>query len=1467
MKNRLGKRIIAVLLCLAVFAGSELTGLTNIVGDLFAAESEEFDAPQADVQTAEIEVQPEEPADEPEEPEAPAPEAPEPEASSEESVPEVLAPETSDAPEEPAVSEADPAPEVPDTVPEPDDPADIPEDTDGEDTQDPSDPEETADPVMPETPSDLEVPEDSAETEDEQPEDIEAVLPEVPAEDLDEEEAEKWPEYIRDGLSDDGKVTVHVAAEEGVFPENTELVVKAILPQDIEALEADSEVSEEEVQEAKAVQEKFDAVQKELEETMAEDETKEIAGFLAYDISFWTETEDEETGESKRVEIEPKEGMGVSVEMEFAAAALPEEIKEIAEKDGVSVEIDHVDVIHMKENEDTKTGLKAEVLTDAEIGQTENVEVETAKFTVESFSTFVITWTGIQQYSLSIIPSTAILREIAVEGSDKNGEIKRTLGRDERISISEIKPGGKLEEYYRLEGMQGEQFVFVQARRCDLGVQPGANLLETGDEVSEIWAGKPAETGGWFSYRTKNGTEGIGGTFYFIYEIENLEPLTEAATIDNEKNKIEIYMKDYAYDANGLHDILGGNIDDGNIKQGLVSKELGADGYPVTAKGDSLAPWFAESDEVSGEVEKVNHLFREDKFKEQHTFYYSSFDNYAYKKSDGNFTVYNQLGAQSTETDRTSYKRGNFFPYDEIEEGIYSMYTNEYGEDGKPLPDGDSRKGERLYAVQNPNFHFSMCLETEFVQAEGGMYDGRPMRYEFNGDDDLWIFIDGVLVLDIGGVHDARRGYIDFSTGEVMVEISENYTRTTNLKECFQGIKDNVEWRPESNTFADYTRHSLKMFYMERNIGTGSGCSSLKMSFNLPTVGEDEIKVTKRLSNTEQEKYADVDFQFQVFAKKEAEGSTPELPKYVEGENEDAYEPLTDANLEGVEGEAGKIPFDENGIFTLKPGQTAVFPGIKEDRPYYVKEIGIDTEKYDKVLVNQTEVADFGKDGTEGDSNNSARSTTKTPKERSLVVFTNECTEANSNELQITKRMRANADEMKGPFAFLVQLKDQSGSWVPYEGKYYLYQESEGTKTYYTYEGNAHTTEALKALTEKGICEETSDGMLYIPSGCTAVLEGLVEGTEFCAEEILTEEEKEIYQTPQMEIVPGTCTQSTGLPNGAGGVILFKKDAQMLVTNALLGDNLGGLDITKKLEGSPTENNPEEKKNFRFLVRIYNSDEKQWTLYEGTYLLGDETKTSAKGVIEIPADGTAHIPDLLPGTQFEITEDLSGETEYQLKSMEADRSTCDPLEKKESGADAPNIVTGVIRESTDAKVTVTNVYEQKTYSYDWQIIKQGTVEGSPNLEGAEFTLTLQPQKGEPSQVYYGKSMKDTGVIAWYASKEEAENEKNPISAGAIAPGTYTLTETKAPLGYMLSSSSWKITLAYGKMEVEDVESKDNKQNEVTGKIMYTYVFTNEAAYELPSTGGSGIFWYTISGTLLMIMGMLVLYKRKFARRC
>ena len=48
---------------------------------------------------------------------------------------------------------------------------------------------------------------------------------------------------------------------------------------------------------------------------------------------------------------------------------------------------------------------------------------------------------------------------------------------------------------------------------------------------------------------------------------------------------------------------------------------------------------------------------------------------------------------------------------------------------------------------------------------------------------------------------------------------------------------------------------------------------------------------------------------------------------------------------------------------------------------------------------------------------------------------------------------------------------------------------------------------------------------------------------------------------------------------------------------------------------------------------------------------------------------------------------------------------------------------------------------------------------------------------------------------------------------------------------------------------------------------FCYYFEDDVLYELPSTGGAGIYWYTISGTLLMIAGMLVLYKKKYAGRC
>ena len=94
-----------------------------------------------------------------------------------------------------------------------------------------------------------------------------------------------------------------------------------------------------------------------------------------------------------------------------------------------------------------------------------------------------------------------------------------------------------------------------------------------------------------------------------------------------------------------------------------------------------------------------------------------------------------------------------------------------------------------------------------------------------------------VLVLDIGGVHEAHSGKIDFSTGDVSwTDCSLNgkpSTSSTTLKEIFQNAEIFPDGKPwdnnkvgeyfKGNTFKDYTTHSFKMFYMER----GAGASNL----------------------------------------------------------------------------------------------------------------------------------------------------------------------------------------------------------------------------------------------------------------------------------------------------------------------------------------------------------------------------------------------------------------------------------------------------------------------------------------------------------------------------------------------------------------------------------------------------------------------------------------------------------------
>lgn len=134
------------------------------------------------------------------------------------------------------------------------------------------------------------------------------------------------------------------------------------------------------------------------------------------------------------------------------------------------------------------------------------------------------------------------------------------------------------------------------------------------------------------------------------------------------------------------------------------------------------------------------------------------------------------------------------------------------------------------------NHYFGMDMTIDFEQPENGMISNgnvnEPMQFYFSGDDDVWVFVDGVLISDLGGLHDELYTSINFATGEIIRDRAYDPTTTSKrmstLKQEFENAGADIS-EFSGDTFADHTTHTMRFFYMER----GSNSSNLTMRFNL----------------------------------------------------------------------------------------------------------------------------------------------------------------------------------------------------------------------------------------------------------------------------------------------------------------------------------------------------------------------------------------------------------------------------------------------------------------------------------------------------------------------------------------------------------------------------------------------------------------------------------------------------------
>lgn len=238
-------------------------------------------------------------------------------------------------------------------------------------------------------------------------------------------------------------------------------------------------------------------------------------------------------------------------------------------------------------------------------------------------------------------------------------------------------------------------------------------------------------------------------------------------------------------------------------------------------------------------------------------------------------------------------------------------------------------------------YFFGMSMSTNFYTTSDGKVKGDSMKFEFSGDDDVWVFVDGKLVLDIGGIHDRINASINFENGNVTYskgdQTSQTNTTGKNLYTVLDVDKDT--WLQDTTT-----PHTLQVFYLER----GAGESNCKIKFNLPQ--KDTLDVTKSIGNEVNSSDMKNDtlksllnqtFKFRI-------SSSSNGKDYAAYANK-KYEIYEDGSY------AGSGVTNGNGEFTLKFKQTASFAGeettesvttLGQSGYFKVEEITGDNAKY-----------------------------------------------------------------------------------------------------------------------------------------------------------------------------------------------------------------------------------------------------------------------------------------------------------------------------------------------------------------------------------------------------------------------------------------------------------------------------------------------------------------------------------------
>lgn len=1094
-----------------------------------------------------------------------------------------------------------------------------------------------------------------------------------------------------------------------------------------------------------------------------------------------------------------------------------------------------------------------------------NVEAE---FAVNSFSTFTITWNV---------------------GSGKVANLIYGYIQDGRFVEFDQQPQGNV-HFYDAQNVNvraeygapitenGKVYQLSTARYATVN-GPSIVLLSYNSGYDETrqrigWAYTQENSAGWTNtYNRANSVD--------IYMIYVPDATGQADTVDTIEKGITIDVFDYDSDSinagkslNFLYNtnnidwgstpwnkwtgVSGG--DPGGVYQGIVQNKL-EDGYPklsTNINADESLKYLFTSGYGNTAYQNANYLFMLDN---QGYYHYNSAENFAKLNT-----------TPENDGDETFYR--------------FSVYN-------EPIDNGDAPSDPKFLPFNDItdrsgyNYHFGMKVSSKFIMPKDGLVSGNDMVFEFEGDDDVWVFVDGALILDMGGIHDNYKGSINFATGEININYknkdntqasAEAYNTTLKalMTEALgeEWVKDNMVTVDGHTIFMDYSEHTLDFFYLERG-ASGSNC---KIRFNLQTVPSNSLLVGKELvpgtpsgDNDEITDYLKDTLSYTFKVLKVENGQVTDKSFLAEGTRYTIRKNGQDT------GRTGSV--DANGEFTLKADEIAVFgEAFKANSGSYVVREIMDSDytgQYDGVGftvagaggTTAEKPAEKEEEITSGFTHYqtdiiSAKNTSTT------VIFKNKVDYSELSLLKVTKVIApGSAIDADKQFPIIIKLDGESIA-----GAKYTITDAQGK------------TGELQTVGD--------DGIISIKGGETInITEGILVGTQY---EVSERNDDGYYVTyegmvswrqdgePQID-----WPNFDGAKTASGSFEHTNSVVYIAVQNADY-EFAGMTTLFKHLEGAG--DNDQYTFTFEAVEGTYNEEDhtfvsgaaEPWTFTVNTlgdfgstdFVVGYKTSDFPEGsfnqagetyryykVREIAEDNGIRYDTGYYVVRVEISKNVATALEMGVTGVHVYRFTADgryiPDESSTRGISQPMYFTNSVVGDLSITKIVTRTDGEMASGEDFGFAIVLKEDGTP-LSGGPYDYTVYQKNGEE----WTKNSNGTITFTESGISEvdsigqtyiSLDHNQKIVIEGLPAAAQATITETTTA-GY---STKWS--------------GNTGTDNEVSGATVTTkpisedpaVTCTNTTGAVLPSTGGMGTTPFLALGTLLTLgAGMLLVQRRR-----